>query len=261
MPLAGVRAGALCGAYAGAHKFSRTLFGLILGLTASRPLFTADYYAIDGVTGKVASFVDWSDPTHTLSQSTSAKQVAIPAVHADYPGELCATFAAGQRYTSNRSATAHDYLQNGPIDFATILTPTLAGATQLIWANANPGVSAGASLLIDDGGPMRHHVNRTGGSAQIDQSIVTNTPYYAYGYVDAAGSPQRSFKVSGVTAATGALPGTDIAGAQPLSFGGTTSDTLLLNARVAVLMHLAPILTAAQRNQRAQWAATYGVAA
>lgn len=227
-------------------------------LCAGRPMFTADYYVVDGVTGKVAAFVDWNDPTHLLAQSTSSKQCELPVRHVDFNWQFCIALAAAQRYTSNRGATAHDYLQNGPSEFASILTSTVSGVTQLIWGNANPGITSGASLLIDDGGPLRHHLNRTGGSAQLDQTITTGTPYYAYGYVDAGASPQRSLKVSGGTAATGAMPGTDATGSTALTFGGTVSDLLLLSARVAVLMHITPILSAVQRAQRAEWAAIYG---
>lgn len=71
-------------------------------MAAGRPVFTADYYAVDGASGKVSAFVDWNDPTHTLAQATSANQVAIPAAHADFAGKLCANFTGSERYQSNK---------------------------------------------------------------------------------------------------------------------------------------------------------------
>lgn len=91
----------------------------IVALAAGRPVFTADRYTVDGVSGKVAAFVDWSDPTHLLSQSTSGNQVAIPAPDAGANGQLSMTHISASltNYASNRAPASWVFLQNTTTEF------------------------------------------------------------------------------------------------------------------------------------------------
>lgn len=94
---------------------TQTLFEEVLALAAGRPVFTADYYALDPVTGKVAAFIDWNDPTHMLVQSTSANQCAAPGTIAGVmAGSTVATFASNLTYyRSNRPTASWDFCSNG----------------------------------------------------------------------------------------------------------------------------------------------------
>lgn len=69
-------------------------------------IFTASYYTVDGVSGKVASWVDQLDASHALTQSTSAAQVSVPAQDALFAGAAVASYAGAQYYDSNRAASA-----------------------------------------------------------------------------------------------------------------------------------------------------------
>lgn len=83
---------------------------------------SADTCSIDGVTGKVASFVDRvpsgtgiraTAPSHALVQTTGANQVALPAHNASMGGRLTCTFAGSEYYVSSAAASAWKYLNDG----------------------------------------------------------------------------------------------------------------------------------------------------
>lgn len=136
----------------------KTLFDRVLALTAGRPLFTADYYAIDGVSGKVSGFIDWNDASHVLAQSTSANQVALPAAHADFSGKLCATFSA-HGYQSNRAASTWVFANDGiSCERVEVLTPTSAVGINVISTTVWAGISAGAQLYYTGAGAFNHAV-------------------------------------------------------------------------------------------------------
>lgn len=106
---------------------SANLFAAALVLSATRPVFRADYYVIDGISGKVASFVDYNDATHLLVQVDSSRQVVVPAAHADYAGLLCATFTGVENYQSNRTALSWAFWHGASACFSACLyTPTSA---------------------------------------------------------------------------------------------------------------------------------------
>jgi hypothetical protein len=89
----------------------RTIFDVTSGGQRGS-VFTSDYYALDGGTGKVSDFVDYIDNTHTLHQGTSAQQAAVPATDANLRGAKSTTFA-NQWYDSTRAASLWKYLHDG----------------------------------------------------------------------------------------------------------------------------------------------------
>jgi hypothetical protein len=84
----------------------------VLALTTGRPLFTADRYTVDGISGRVRSFVDWNDPTHELVQINASYQVPIPTAIAGFNGKLVASFSS-HVYQSNRPAISFSYASDG----------------------------------------------------------------------------------------------------------------------------------------------------
>ena len=92
---------------------SRSGFSALLALFSSGSVFTADRFALDGVSGKVASFSDWFDASHTIVQATSANQVAAPAASALFAGRVAAAFAGAQVYVSNRGVASWKFRHDG----------------------------------------------------------------------------------------------------------------------------------------------------
>lgn len=98
----------------------------ILALAAGGPVFTPDKYVEDpSHLGYVLRFVDWNDPTHWLVQTDTAKQVPLPATHADFANKKCAVHTGVEWYDSNRAASAWKFLHDGTGEWLTsVLTPT-----------------------------------------------------------------------------------------------------------------------------------------
>lgn len=243
----------------------RSLFGMVLALSAGRPVFTADYYAIDGVSGKVASFIDWNDPTHTLAQATSANQVAIPATHANYAGKLCVTFTGSEWYVSSRPASYyapwHDGSGGG--SWAT-LSPTEVSTTYYVcstFSSAAPGFgmawNVNHSVLVRQSGTNNTIV------ASSNVTPALNTPVlYRFSYTEGA-SPEWRIKTTGgveVTGNSALAPGSGAA-EQTLVFGARAAAVAPAKGRVRHLI-LTPDLTAGGRTTMEQYiAADCGVAA
>lgn len=109
-----------------------SLFSTLKGIFAGGSIFSGDYYAIDGGTSKVASIIDHLDPTHALTQGTSAQQVAAPSADANLNSALSFTFAVSQRYTSNRAASTWAYLHGAsstPSTTVAVFVPNTDGAS------------------------------------------------------------------------------------------------------------------------------------
>jgi hypothetical protein len=226
----------------------RGIFGQILIMALNRPVFVADYYAVDGITGKVSAWIDYNDVTHQLAQTLNARQVAVPAAHADFGGKLCATFdgaTAARWYQSNRTAVSWNYLVNGPSRAYSTLTVTAAGAAQLIWETDNTG-SGGATNELSATNVVRWALFRSGGSAFLGVSTAFTTNVAGSVVVAvSAYDPRRYMKKNGIAAETGALLNNNINTSSSLSFGARSSnDSLPLKARVRHLLIVTPDLGA-----------------
>lgn len=120
------------------------LFGDVMTLSQGRPVFTADFYAVDSVTLNVSAFIDWNDFSHMLTQSGGASlQVAIPTAHADFGGKLCATFTGSEWYRSNRLSSTFIYLHTGPFESTHVYTSTSFAGNMVIAGTASIDVNNG----------------------------------------------------------------------------------------------------------------------
>lgn len=244
------------------HRFSRrghgrrtNLFHQILVLAATRPVFTADYYAVDGVTGKVASFIDWNDATHLLAQSSSLLQVALPAAHADYAGKLCATFTGAERYVSNRAGASWNYLSNGTsMSVHAVCTPTATNTRLCSTRNAGNGfllgIQAGPSwLAYIQGGPS------PGVARPLNLASM-----WSFRFTDGGGSPEYTDKITGFSAVTGDAT-TPTASGLTLTLGANPDGTLGYVGRIAFLGFGPDMGTSGTGQMQSCLTALYGVAA
>jgi hypothetical protein len=218
-------------------------------------VFTADYYAIDGVSGKVASFIDWSDPTHTLAQATSANQVALPAAHADYPGRLCATFTGVERYASNRAGATWNYLSNGmSMSVHAVCTPTATNTRLCSTRNAGNGfllgIQAGPSWLVFISGGPSPGVARP----------LSLPSMWSFRFTDGGGTPEYTDKITGFAAVT-ADSATPTASGLTLTLGANPDNTLPYIGRVAHLGFGPDMGAAGTAQMQAALTSLYGVAA
>lgn len=126
-------------------------FSYLLCLAQGRPVFTADYYAVDGGTGKVSGFIDWNDPSHVLQQFTPGNQVALPVARVALNNALAFDFANNQEYVSNRSASYFKFLHDGTGHFTlSVFEPRATSNSGTLWATYTHNAEAlhhGSELL------------------------------------------------------------------------------------------------------------------
>jgi hypothetical protein len=179
--------------------------GAILALCVGRPAFTADAYAVDGVTGKVASFIDRNDPTHTLAQAVSARQVVLPVAHADFGGKLCANFTGAEWYQSSRAATAWNFLLDGTgAEWLHSMTHTSSTGTQVYWSTGNSANFNSAIYLSSPTLFWEQYANPTQVFSRTRTATAVGTPTYYTGFYVEGASPETSLRVKAGTADTGA---------------------------------------------------------
>jgi hypothetical protein len=224
-----------------------SLLAAVLAASTGRPVFTADYYAVDGVSGKVASFIDWNDPTHTLSQSASGNQAALPAAHADFAGNLCATFDAsaaagsGTYYTSNRAAASGlwNYLHTGSGHRVSHCMSPGTLVSCFFWGTYTSG-TVPAAFQSSAGGAfndVRFICVNNAGSFAIDSTgtagYVLNTPrFYQLRYTEGASPEFQTYTntTQVTTGASAAAPGTGNP-PSPLVLGRRPNGTIPCNMR------------------------------
>lgn len=186
-----------------------TLFQRVLTLSAGRPVFTANYYAVDGVSGKVSGFIDWNDATHVLAQATSANQVAIPTPHADFSGQLCGVFTA-HAYQSNRAVASWIFAHDGiSCERVEVFTPTSANPVpQVVSTTVWAAVAAGAQLYYTGAGAFNHSIyTSAAGVAAINApfgAATVNVPRYLSQRHKAADTPDYELRQNGALVASGA---------------------------------------------------------
>jgi len=216
------------------------LFSVLLALSATRSVFTADLYVIDGGTGRMRAAADHNDGAHWLEQSDTTKQCALPAPHADYDGQLCATFdhTVPNWYTSNRAASAWPYIHSGlghRVSFC--MTPTVLLAGVVYWGTYTGGAQTGAwqSSQADTTSARWLVFNESGGGA-IDASIAAAytlnvARYYQIRFTDNA-SPEYQVYVNGTAGASGSsLTHSSKAPQSPLVLGRRANTTAPVSMR------------------------------
>lgn len=130
---------------------------------AGGSIFRASRYAVDGVSGKVASFVDLVDPTHVLAQATGAAQTALPAANGAAGNALTAPFAGTQYYASSRAPSAWKKLHDGTgVEIVAVFVAGAdAGTEKVVWST---GVDASIYTSVQVGA---YHQYRSGASGDF----------------------------------------------------------------------------------------------
>lgn len=179
-------------------------FGLVLGLSATRPVFTADLYVIDGGSGKVRAVVDWNDNAHWLDQSNTTLQCALPAAHADFAGMLCLTFTGTQWYASTRATSYWEPWHRTGAATVGSLTPTEVSSTYYLCGTFNstaPGF--GMAWNVDWVALVRSTGTTNAVVAGSAPDPVLNVPVqYRFSFTDGS-SPEYRIKVTGASEVTG----------------------------------------------------------
>jgi hypothetical protein len=241
-------------------------FGQVLGLSSGRPVFTAARYTVDGGSGKVAAFVDWNNGAHTLSQATSANQVAIPTGHANFAGKSCAVFslAALTVYSSNIAGCV-DFMHDGT-GGESFLVFTATGGTGVPTGSRDTGARGFTLARFADGHVDSYVVNAASGLVVSNSSAAAAVPNDVATYINVslatASTPDSALRVKGSTlvSADALLPPEAGASAAPLRLGGDMSPGNYMDMRWAALLFF-PALTAGQRAIVQQWIqAEYGIA-
>lgn len=216
------------------HPIYKTLVA-----SAGRPVFTSDYYIVDPTTGKVAAFVDWNDPNHLLVQSLSARQVVIPTADAAMNNRLCATFAGGQVYVSNRPAGYFHYV-NAAVPFTNYLVCKPTAVAFMLWAE----VAAATNVFyFAYNAAVQSNFARGGTNNTINHgTILANAPLAMEARANAS-VPTRAMKsnnaaevVIGSVGGTAAVPATTLSlGARYDLSAGASSMTWRMLAMLGEL--------------------------
>ena len=226
---------------------------MLLALTSARPFFNGDRYIVDGGSGKVRSIVDHNDATHILDQATTARQVPLPAAHADYGGRLCYTNTAvnGGFYASNRAVSAWNYTCDGSgVEIYDARTHTANTANQVGWttvSGAVPGI-----IQIHTSPNLTSEVRGAAGASRLTLasaalSIGTPVVYrFSHGSSDTPDGRTQSTGGSEITGDyTGALVASPTVTLGVLALN--TAGTLPFIGRMRWLGFF-PLLTPAQRT-------------
>lgn len=242
--------------------------------TAGDIWFDADNYTVDGVSGKVASFVDYRDPTHVISQPNAAEQVAVPSTDASLNAKTSALFTSAERYLSNRAAAAWAFLHDGTgHDAFYVYVPTTAGAVNCIAttldANAafpNTQVGYAADTYTSGGQGQEMYVcNGTGGTKPVydagsGQIRPLNVGTYQETFFSSTGSPQWGHLNKTVSAGSGSVAATLSSSAPNNALVLGASPGVLSRMRWRAMYVFRRVLTAAEKNVVRQYIqATTGV--
>lgn len=182
----GTEIGARANTTVSTDSVADTLFRAYLRIANGKPVFTADYYAVDGVTGKVSALIDWNDPTHTLGQSTSASQCPLPSPSPKFAGRLALT-ASVHRYVSSRSSSAWRYLHDGTgcsVMHAVTAGPTTTFAGLSVTGRNNAAVTAhnfyyGASTSVLRPNMLTRNGSSTVAALATATPVIVGVPYWA----------------------------------------------------------------------------------
>ena len=193
----------------------------------------ADYYSVDGATGKVAAFLDKVapgtgikaiTPTHALAQATSARQVALPAADALLGGALAAPFVGGQVYVSNSTVTAWKPLHQASREVFYVHRPTSLVNTQIYWATGTSTQSSSYMYGTATTGAGKDITFKLGGGTVIEAIYTSQlAPERLEGRHD-AGTGKTVYR-------NGVLAGSGTAGTSYDT--GDAGSTLTLGAQLA----------------------------
>jgi len=227
--------------------------------------FDANYYVVDGVSGKVSDFVDYIDNTHTLRQATSAQQVAVPSADAVLGGALSANFVAvsSNRYDSTRAPSAWTYLHAGVgSEVVVSFVPNTNPASYLVCTEPGTATTqAGFIAYWSSGGSARCFVG-TGAATVFDTGAVGSGTmpvgvgtYMSVSYLEGR-TPSEvvvSARSAAIYSSNSAVNPSSVDPSATLRLGSGTTGTAATNARVRGLYTFRRVLSAAHRTIVQQW--------
>ena len=204
---------------------ARSIDAAILAL-APYSFVEADYYSVDGVSGNVAAFLDKVpagtgikaiDPTHALSQATSALQIALPTADAALRSRLSAVFAGASWYRSTAVKTAWNLLHQGPYTLVYVYTRT--GEALYLYSTIDG--TTGAYMQQSAGGVVLSTFSA--GSFAFNSATATGgvNGKSVYSTYQEGASPEFTVGENGVEVANGP---------SILAPGGDCEDSLVLGA-------------------------------
>jgi hypothetical protein len=227
-------------------------FSAVKKVFAGGSIFTTDYYALDGVTGKVAAFIDFLDPTHTVAQGTSANQVPAPLADAGLNGQRSATWSATQFYTSTRAASSWRYTHDGTgcTVFSVFVPTSLASTSALVSTKSGAAtgfvfyVSTSPSYSLNVFNTTNTVISPAGGTPVVGTPAILSFTYSETDspskYFLRRGNTQLAAGNSSFTPASGDPTSTLILGATP---GGGSPGRY----RWACTFMVPRVITAAER--------------
>jgi hypothetical protein len=234
-----------------------TPFGDVLTVALNRPVFVADYYAVDGITGKVSAWIDYNDAAHQLVQASNSNQVVVPAAHADFGGKLCATFTGAEYYVSNKPAAYYTFEHDGnggSILLVCTPTNTAAGGRPVCTRTVGATIGVGLAFDVAGAGNVGLYVSNAAGAfvsigvAQVQNVATYYLVSYRLGISPGAAVYIKSalaVSITSTTAPSGAAP------ANTLSLGGQSNGANLAAFRYRALVlgdYLGPAERAAQQT-------------
>lgn len=173
-------------------------------LAAGRPVFSPYKVVEDPANlGFVLRIIDASDSSRYVEQTTFARQVAMPAAHADFGGRLCFNFTGAEWYVSNQALAFWRFLHDGTgMSLGLVHTQTSSATNQVLF-NTRGGI--GISVTYNAGSPSnRLYVGEPGAVIDLSGGGTVNVArQLTLRYTEAA-SPEYAYKATGVAETTGA---------------------------------------------------------
>lgn len=228
--------------------------------------FTADRYTVDGVSGKTAALIDHLDPTHALSQATSATQCALPAADALFRSQLSMTFAGAQYYDSNRSNEYWKFLHTGTgMTIATVYAPTTV--TTVTAFASRIGGGAGCSMSRNATGPAYNFTVQSATQVVISSPAgtpVLNTPVVQSANHSESASPKWEHRIGDVLINSGTTTNavtTTASSSVPFRLGATGNASSLDSSRWVAILAIPQVWSADERATFLSYIhAAYGIA-
>lgn len=244
-----------------------SLFAQVKTIFAGGSVFDAGYYALDGASGKVAAFIDYLDPTHTLAQGTSANQVSAPAPDAAFNNEASVSFTATQYYTSSRAASAFRYLHDGTgCTMIAVCTVSDLSATRALLATRGTSAATGIRWGFVST-PAYSFVALNGATnvvtAQTGTPVVNTNYIYRASYVE-SGSPEYVLATGNSTITSGSSASAPAAGdpTATLRLGANTDAAQPHRGKLCALLLAPKVLSAGElATVHSYFLAKYAVAA
>ena len=171
----------------------------------SRPytFVEADYYAVDGVSGKVAAFLDKVlagtgvkavTANHAYSQLTSALQCAVPTANPSFRNRKTAPFNTAPYYDSNAPPAAWGYLGNGA-GATTYVVVSMASVGIVSCFAATTQTAVGNGVVLYQNGTGTDFRIYNAGANVLNTTVanaVVSTPYRYTWAVASAATPDAT---------------------------------------------------------------------